>query len=237
MKKIMVVLGMSLLLCLGVSLQDVVAEGTANVLITSDTAYFVEGRAFTTTIRVEHPVDLVGFQLKLLYDSTQYELIEFLAGEGLEMTANTQVLGEIRLNYADTASAKSETTELFTLTFIAKAAFDIQEQRSLLTIDETYRNEFVQLDPISTLKVVEMVDYQFGLVERALLGDVNGDGELSIIDVAFIQHYLAGTYAFDSRQTMVANIRDVEGGVNLADVMTMQLYLAGLIETLEPVIE
>ncbi|MBQ3285732.1 MAG: hypothetical protein IJH40_08855 [Ruminococcus sp.] len=63
---------------------------------------------------------------------------------------------------------------------------------------------------------------------KGILGDVDGDGDVNIIDATYIQRYLAGiTISFDFKD-IVADV-DEDGDVNIIDVTMLQRWLAGII--------
>lgn len=59
-------------------------------------------------------------------------------------------------------------------------------------------------------------------------GDVNGDGKLSIMDVTYIQMFLADLEEFSDEQKMLADYNQ-DGKVNIMDATQIQLFLANLI--------
>ena len=66
-----------------------------------------------------------------------------------------------------------------------------------------------------------------GDVPAPTLGDVNGDGSISIDDVTDIQKYLANMLDFTSEQAKLADV-DKKGGITIDDVTLIQKSLAGL---------
>lgn len=60
-----------------------------------------------------------------------------------------------------------------------------------------------------------------------LLGDVNGDGKISIDDVTDVQKYIANTITFTNEQVTLADT-DKDGKVSIDDVTLIQKHLAGL---------
>lgn len=67
--------------------------------------------------------------------------------------------------------------------------------------------------------------------KSVLLGDVNGDGAISIADATEIQQYLASAVDFDDEQLVVADTNG-DGSISIADVTEIQQYLAELIPSL-----
>ena len=207
------------------------AESNQGVTVSSETAYFVQGRSFKTDVFLESQVDIVGFQWRFTYDDTVYALKDL--DSDFELVENLEP-GVITVNYVNTSEPLNGRSVVLTLTFDVLTAFNFEDERYLLHLDEDYRQEVVTLEGTANLSVVPQVNYELGAVKRAVLGDVNGDGVVSIIDVAMIQLFLAQAYELSDREKMVANVTNSsDGEVNLQDVMTMQLYIVGNIQSLE----
>ena len=63
------------------------------------------------------------------------------------------------------------------------------------------------------------------------IGDVNGDGVISIADATTLQKYLANIVDFDYEQLAVADTNG-DGSVSIADATQIQKYLANIITSL-----
>ncbi len=63
------------------------------------------------------------------------------------------------------------------------------------------------------------------------LGDVNGDGEVNIIDVTEIQKYIVGISTFTDEQLKYADAYG-DGFVNINDVTEIQKYIVGIVTSL-----
>lgn len=63
------------------------------------------------------------------------------------------------------------------------------------------------------------------------IGDVNGDGVISIADATTLQKYLANIVDFDDEQLAVADTNG-DGSVSIADATQIQKYLANIITSL-----
>lgn len=68
---------------------------------------------------------------------------------------------------------------------------------------------------------------ELGDIPTPSLGDVNGDGNISIDDVTDIQKYLATMVDFTNEQVSLADV-DKDGKVSIDDVTLIQKYLAGI---------
>ncbi|MCI6616858.1 dockerin type I domain-containing protein [Ruminococcus sp.] len=69
------------------------------------------------------------------------------------------------------------------------------------------------------------------ITKKAIIGDVNNDGIVSIADATTLQKYLANIIDFDNEQLAVADTNS-DGNVSIADATQIQKYLAQLIPSL-----
>ena len=69
---------------------------------------------------------------------------------------------------------------------------------------------------------------------RLIMGDVDFDGELTILDVTAIQRYLADLDKFSDYQKKIGDY-DADGEVTILDCTKIQRVLAGLEDPLYPV--
>ena len=72
------------------------------------------------------------------------------------------------------------------------------------------------------------VEYTFDATKDYMLGDVNGDGKISVLDATLIQKYLAGLVTFSDTQKAAADVNG-DGSVSVLDATLIQKYIAGLI--------
>ena len=73
------------------------------------------------------------------------------------------------------------------------------------------------------------VEYTFDATKDYMLGDVNGDGKISVLDATLIQKYLAGLVTFSDTQKAAADVNG-DGSVSVIDATLIQKYIAGLID-------
>ena len=69
------------------------------------------------------------------------------------------------------------------------------------------------------------------ITKKAIIGDVNNDGIVSIADTTTLQKYLANIVGFNDEQLAVADTNG-DGSVSIADATQIQKYLAQLIPSL-----
>ena len=73
------------------------------------------------------------------------------------------------------------------------------------------------------------VEYTFDATKDYLLGDVNGDGKISVLDATLIQKYISGLVTFSDTQKAAADVNN-DGSVSVIDATLIQKYIAGLID-------
>lgn len=63
------------------------------------------------------------------------------------------------------------------------------------------------------------------------IGDVNGDGSVTVLDATMLQKYLAGLASLSDEQLTLADTNG-DGSVTVLDATEIQKYLAGLVTEL-----
>lgn len=77
----------------------------------------------------------------------------------------------------------------------------------------------------------EVSIYTINPYDLTLVGDVNGDGTVSILDATVIQKYLAGSVQLDDSRKAVGDVNG-DGTISVTDATLIQKYIAGLITSL-----
>ena len=77
----------------------------------------------------------------------------------------------------------------------------------------------------------EVSIYAINPYDLTLVGDVNGDGTVSILDATAIQKYLAGSVQLDDSRKAVGDVNG-DGTISVTDATLIQKYIAGLITSL-----
>ena len=190
---------------------------------------------FETQIFMENPTNVIGFQLKILYDTTKYELQSIEHGNLLtpnEFISNIDVAGEIIIVYVDVLNSitSSDDVTLFSLTFKALDAIQIGDNE-LISIDTNYQQEFLTIDENYLIDAIDTVNFAFQNVTRAVKGDLDLNGSPGLADVAKIQLYLANRTTLTELQLILADTND-DQRVSIIDAARIQLYVAGLITEL-----
>ena len=77
----------------------------------------------------------------------------------------------------------------------------------------------------------EVTMYTVNPYDFKIVGDVNGDGKVSVLDATEIQKYLAGTVKFDDGQKAVGDVNG-DGVISVTDATVIQKYIVGLVTKL-----
>jgi hypothetical protein len=192
--------------------------------------------SFDVDISVSNSNRLVGFQFKLLYDQTKFQLNTITVSSGLtsgNFIPNITVNGEIIVNYVDVQKVITQVSafNLFKLNFTALTGIT-EGDHDLLTLDNTYFTEFLTMTTTYDISSIETINYNFSKVNRPLRGDVDFDGARNINDIARIQLHLANRgKPLTELQLLNADVNN-DGRVSILDAARLQLLLAGLITDL-----
>lgn len=191
--------------------------------------------SFDVDISVSAPNRLVGFQFKLLYDQTKFQFNSITVSNGLtsgNFIPNTTVAGAIIVTYVDVTKVitQAQVFNLFKLNFTALSGVS-EGDHDLLTLDDSYVDEFLTMTPEYDITAIETINYNFSKVNRPLKGDVDLNGVRNIQDIARIQLYLANRVTLTDLQILVSDVNG-DGRVSILDAARLQLLLAGLITAL-----
>ena len=72
------------------------------------------------------------------------------------------------------------------------------------------------------------VEYQIEVLDELMLGDVDYDNEISIMDSTALQRYSAKLQTLTDEQLYIGDV-DKDGAITIMDVTRIQMYIAKLI--------
>jgi hypothetical protein len=74
-------------------------------------------------------------------------------------------------------------------------------------------------------EVATWVNISESVKKAATLGDVNGDGQLNVLDITLIRRYIAGGYDV----TVDSDVADInkDGNINVLDITLIRRHIAG----------
>ncbi|MDD6646130.1 MAG: RICIN domain-containing protein, partial [Oscillospiraceae bacterium] len=139
------------------------------------------------------------------------------------ISSNTIGIGdtsEITASGQGTISYTSSNTDVATVNS-SGVIMGISAGKATITVTATGNNNYNESSKTFTVFVKNSY----------LLGDVNGDGVISIADATTLQKYLANIVDFDDEQLAVADTNG-DGSVSISDATQIQKYLVHLIPSL-----
>ena len=221
------------LLSLGLRV-NVQAE-TNNVVSLENTSglYIAPNSEFTTTVTLNNAYRISGFQLSLLYDYSKFDLVS--VEKSSDITSNIEVnlseSGVIKIVYSDISNLLNGRVDLFDITFLAKSNL-LMTQHDLLVEDDSFSQMLTWVDDNNIdIYGITDIDFNFSPVNVGIMGDVNLDGSVDIIDVGYIQQYIVEKRTFDANQIVLGDVNN-DGDVDIIDVAYIQQYLVGTRSTL-----
>jgi hypothetical protein len=227
-------LGLFLLSETEIYVSDCTYDGTAqqpNVKVYNNGNLFEEGKDYTltysnntnvgtATVTVTFVGNYTGTvtQEFYIYKANQ-ELIANMASTTLDYGQKSQIvaLGEGKITYSSSNENVATVNDRGVVTAVS-------EGYTVITINASGGNNYY---PDST-KLIVFVNAPEGSVK---IGDINGDGDITIEDVTDIQKYIAELTDFTDSQLNAADV-DGDGIVSISDATLIQKYIAGLVYSL-----
>lgn len=166
-------------------------------------------------------------QFAVLYDSTRLTLTAAEAGEviaALSPTINAAEEGIVYFNW-DAVTALNEGGSLLDLTFTAKEGATGDASVMIATDDSD--NDFIFID--GSMEPIDIAVYNGVItVSSILLGDVNGDEKINIMDANLIRRHAAKLITLDEEYVLAADVNG-DGKVNIIDANFIRRFAAKLI--------
>ena len=198
----------------------VLPENLPQIIVESKTVTI--GGTVQLSVSLANNPGIVSMYLNLIYDTNVLELIS-AEDEGL---LNGSVFGKdltspFAVTWDDSTAAANNTSNGKIVTFTFKVKDNAQEGTTNVSLTYTMGNiidfdlqpvEFIAIDGVLTI-----IDY--------IPGDVNMDGEVNAIDVAFIRRHLANWNGYEEVCIDAADVNK-DGTVNATDVALLRRYLA-----------
>ena len=100
-----------------------------------------------------------------------------------------------------------------------------------ITIGKDETSSLIIVKAVSTDDSSKYGEFAISIKQNTLIGDTNGDGNVTIADTTTLQKYLANIVDFNDEQLAVADTNG-DGSVSIADATQIQRYLAQLIPSL-----
>ena len=100
-----------------------------------------------------------------------------------------------------------------------------------ITIGKDETSSLIIVKAVSAEDSSKYGEFAISIKQNTLIGDVNGDGTVTVLDATMLQKYLAGLASFSDEQLAVADTNG-DGSVTVLDATAIQKYLANLITSL-----
>ncbi len=100
-----------------------------------------------------------------------------------------------------------------------------------ITIGKDETSSLIIVKAVSAEDPSKYGEFAISVKQNILIGDTNGDGNITIADATELQKYLANIVDFDNEQLAVADTNG-DGSVSIADATQIQKYLANIIPSL-----
>ncbi len=211
----------------------------------------VDAGTVTVTYMLDSSMDVVNAQWTLTYDKTK---LKFNAENNVSNKVQTitpvvgsQLVyklgdGRIKGNFTNLNMYTFDDAKFVSVTFdiIGSGVADVYLNLEILSVG--YMNEdfetidqsivdYSEIQDISGVKGFEnaSISMTSEITCDVVLGDVNGDGMVTVVDVTDILKYAVEIIDFSGTQKMAADV-DGDGYVTVKDATTIQKAIAGLIE-------
>lgn len=172
-----------------------------NVTIISANAFFGTG---LTSIVISDSVTTIGdYVFSNCSDLSNVELSNSLTSLPRYAFSNCTSLNEIFISD--------------NITSIGEGCFLNSDDLTVNCFDGSYADEYCKENSIEAL------------TEEKLLGDVNEDGKVNILDVTLIQKYRVGLYEFSSKKALLLSDVNCDDEITIRDATSIQMLIAGKI--------
>ena len=100
-----------------------------------------------------------------------------------------------------------------------------------ITIGKDETSSLIIVKAVSAEDSSKYGEFAISIKQNTLIGDVNSDGTVTVLDATMLQKYLAGLASFSDEQLSVADTNG-DGQVTVLDATAIQKYLANLVTSL-----
>ena len=202
-------------------------------LINQEAVKTAKNVPFDMDIILRQADQVVGYQLKIIYDHTRFTFNELKMNTQLSTPVyNSDILGEITINYSNIGNPIQGDTTLFTLNFTPYLVEDHQFYQ-VITLDLEYHHEITMINDTFQMSSTSLIYDHFSDVYVGVFGDISGDGIVSILDVGLLQLHLAGLNELSPSELKLLDANQ-DGLISLIDVTMMQLFIAHKIHYIGP---
>ena len=232
-------------------LNKITVNAGSNIIPSVSEKIDVDAGTVTVTYMLDSSMDVVNAQWTLTYDKTK---LKFNAENNVsnKVQTITPVVGDqlvykakdgvIRGNFTNLNMYTFDGDDFVSVTFdvIGSGTADVYLDLEILSVG--YMNEdfetidqsivdYSEIQDISGIKGFEnaSISMTSEITCGVVLGDVNGDGMVTVVDVTDVLKYAVEIIDFSGTQKMAADV-DGDGYITVKDATTIQKAIAGLIK-------
>ena len=228
--------GFAALLALVLAAGSGLPVSAAEVKVTSDQTKVTSGSDITLTLTLDEAVDdVICFDYRVYFDEDSFSLKKSTIGTACadaQVSAKPMTYGSgqkpcYSVNFIDATSegATIQSGEICQLTFTAQKDMTVDWQ----TVFSVEREHFATTDYWDTLKETDDGKVSYEVTPSILYGDIDGDGEVNLLDAALGYAYVNGRITFTEEQKKAVDV-DGDGEANLLDAALIYAYVNGRIQ-------
>lgn len=219
---------LAVLLLLGLTTVAYAAETTCTV--TADSVTAGAGEEVAVAVRITGNPGFTNFGISLRYDREKLKLERLEAGAGEISGANLQWEDQdgSQCGYVTSASANAVTGDVVLFTAVFTTAEDFTGTAQVTPVVSYIRNNTALFSVFE--EITATVDSgSVGSGSEVLLGDVNGDGEITMQDMQIIYRAAMGGLVLTGAQEKTADV-NLDGVVTMSDMQLVYQYCMGTIQ-------
>lgn len=228
--------GFTALLALILAAGSGLPVSAAEVKVTSDQTKVASGSDITLTLTLDETVnDVICFDYRVYFDEDSFSLKKSTIGTACEdaqvstksMTYGSEQKPCYSVNFVDATSGgvTIQSGEICQLTFTAKKDMT-EDWKNAFQVE---RKHFATSDYWDTLKETDNGKISYEVAPAILYGDIDGDGEVNLLDAALGYAYVNGRITFTEEQQKAVDV-DGDGEANLLDAALIYAYVNGRIQ-------
>lgn len=226
-KLICCILAAAMLMILAVG---VYATEVTTCTLTADSLSAGAGEEITVPVRIADNPGFTNFSLRLYYDPAVLTLKALEDVAGTVTSVNPEGQDEDGTACAIIVSASAEAVTGDCVLF--NAVFTVNENASGTTAVTPKVGYIRNNSAVFSIFQELTATVQPGTLtveDSVLLGDVNGDGKITSVDVTMLKMYLKNKYTLSSTQMQAADVNG-DGKITSVDVTLLKMYMKNKLE-------
>lgn len=200
----------------------------------------------TVTYKFSSTMDLINSQWEMTYDPTKLTLttpLKSLMPNVTGFAASENTKGTVKGNFSELSLVPFDEEQAFvtaTFSVIGTGTTTVNLNVKTIGIGDNKQNEAYIVDKYNVQNVTSVSGFSGERYTTKtevnaggyMMGDVNGDGAINVVDATAVQRKSAGLDEFDERQMIVGDV-NYDGNITVVDATQIQKYAAGLITSFD----